>query len=67
MAQNLGYAELDPTADVAGPDPADKIPMLSELACGGKIKREDIHTEGISKINLKDIEYANKLGFEINI
>jgi len=67
LAQSLGYAEFDPTADVEGHDAADKISILSELAFGGKIKREEIHTEGISNINLKDIEYANKLGFEIKL
>ena len=67
MAQSLGYAELDPTADVEGHDAADKISILSELAFGGKIKRDEIYSEGISKINLKDIEYANKLGFEIKL
>ena len=67
LAQNLGYAEFDPTADVEGHDAADKILILSELAFGGKIERDSIITEGISKINLKDIEYANKLGFEIKL
>ena len=67
LAQKLGYAEFDPTADVEGHDAADKILILSELAFGGKIERDSIITEGISKINLKDIEYANKLGFEIKL
>jgi len=67
LAQSLGYAEFDPTADVEGHDAADKISILSELAFGGKIIREEIHSEGISKINLKDIEYANILGFEIKL
>jgi len=67
LAQSLGYAEFDPTADVEGHDAADKISILSELAFGGEIKREEIHSEGISKINLKDIDYANKLGFEIKL
>ncbi len=67
LAQNLGYAEFDPTADVEGHDAADKILILSELAFGGEIERELINTEGISQINLKDIEYANKLGFEIKL
>ncbi len=67
LAQNLGYAEFDPTADVEGHDAADKISILSELAFGGKINRDSISTEGISQINLKDIEYANKLGFEIKL
>ena len=67
LAQNLGFAESDPTADVEGHDAADKISILSELAFGGKINRESITTGGISQINLKDIEYANKLGFEIKL
>jgi len=67
LAQSLGYAEFDPTADVEGHDAADKISILSELAFGGKINRDSINTDGISQINLKDIEYANKLGFEIKL
>ena len=67
LAQNLGYAELDPSADVEGQDAADKISILTELAFGGKINRNKIDTEGINKIDLKDIEYANKLGFEIKL
>ena len=67
LAQNLGYAEYDPTADVEGHDAADKISILSELAFGGGINRDSINTEGISQINIKDIEYANKLGFEIKL
>ena len=56
LAQKLGYAELDPSADVEGKDAADKISILSELAFGGKIDRNKIDTEGINKIDLKDIE-----------
>jgi len=67
LAQKLGYAELDPSADVEGQDAADKISILSELAFGGKIDRNKIDTEGINKIELKDIEYADKLGFEIKL
>ena len=67
LAQELGFAEFDPTADVEGYDAADKISIISELAFGGKINRNLISTEGISKINLKDIDYANKLGFEIKL
>ena len=67
LAKELGYAELNPTADVEGHDAADKISILTELAYGGKIKREHIQTEGINFINLKDIEYASKLGFEIKL
>ena len=67
LAQSLGYAEFDPTADVEGHDAADKISILSELAFGGEIDRDSINTNGISQIDLKDIEYANKLGFEIKL
>ena len=67
LAQELGYAELDPSADVKGHDAADKISILTELAYGGKIIREQIDTEGINNIDLKDIEYANKLGFQIKL
>ena len=67
LAQKLGYAEIDPSADVEGHDAADKISILTELAFGGKINREEIATEGINNIYLKDIEYANKLGFEIKL
>ena len=67
LAQKLGFAEFNPTADVEGHDAADKISILSELAFGGKINRSLINTEGINHINLKDIEYANKLGFEIKL
>ena len=67
LAQKLGFAELDPTADVEGHDAADKISILTELAFGGEINRDLISTEGINQINNKDIEYANKLGFEIKL
>ena len=67
LAQELGYAELDPRADVQGQDAADKISILTELAYGGKINRNEIDTRGIDKINLKDISYANKLGFAIKL
>ena len=67
LAQKLGYAELDPSADVKGQDAADKISILSELAFGGKINRNQIDTIGIDKIDLKDISYADKLGFEIKL
>lgn len=67
LAQKLGFAEYDPTADVEGHDAADKISILAELAFGGKINRDSISTGGINQINIKDIEYANKLGFEIKL
>ncbi|WP_017296480.1 homoserine dehydrogenase [Geminocystis herdmanii] len=66
-AQALGYAEADPTADVGGLDAADKIAILASLAFGGKVKREDVYCEGITKITSSDISYAEKLGFVIKL
>jgi homoserine dehydrogenase len=66
-AQQLGYAEADPTADIEGLDAADKIAILASLAFGGRIKREDVFCEGITKISAADISYADKLGFIIKL
>jgi len=66
-AQNLGYAEADPTADVDGLDAADKITILASLAYGGQIKLEDVPCEGIRQISAADIAYAEKLGFVIKL
>lgn len=66
-AQQLGYAEADPSADVDGLDAADKIAILASLAFGGRIKLEDIYCEGIGKVSAADIAYAEKLGFVIKL
>ncbi|NEP12568.1 MAG: homoserine dehydrogenase [Symploca sp. SIO2C1] len=66
-AQQLGYAEADPTADVDGLDAADKIAILASLAFGGRIKLQDIHCEGIRQVSSADIAYAEKLGFVIKL
>lgn len=66
-AQKLGYAEADPTADVDGLDAADKIAILASLAFGGRVKREDVYTEGIRRVSGADINYADKLGFVIKL
>jgi len=66
-AQDLGYAEADPTADVGGLDAADKIAILASLAFGGRIKREDVYTEGITQVDAADISYAQQLGFTIKL
>ncbi len=66
-AQDLGYAEADPTADVDGWDAADKIAILTSIAFAGRVKREQIHCEGIRQITATDINYAEKLGFEIKL
>ncbi|MEA5463292.1 homoserine dehydrogenase [Leptothoe sp. PORK10 BA2] len=66
-AQALGYAEADPTADVDGLDAADKIVILASIAFGGKIRREDVFTEGIRNVSAADVDYAKTLGFVIKL
>jgi homoserine dehydrogenase len=66
-AQQLGYAEADPTADVDGLDAADKIAILASLGFGGRVKREDVYCEGIRQVSAADINYAEKLGFTIKL
>lgn len=60
-AQNLGYAERNPEADVEGYDACRKIAILSSLAWGKQVDFEDIPTEGITEITPVDIDYASKL------
>lgn len=66
-AQQLGYAEADPTADVDGLDAGDKIAILAALAFGGRIDLEQVHREGIRQVSAADINYAQKLGFVIKL
>ncbi|NLL92553.1 MAG: homoserine dehydrogenase [Clostridiales bacterium] len=66
-AQELGYAEKDPTADVEGYDACRKIAILSSLAYGLHVNFEDIYTEGITKITALDFKYASKLGLSIKL
>ncbi|NJN76822.1 MAG: homoserine dehydrogenase [Synechococcaceae cyanobacterium RL_1_2] len=67
VAQQLGYAEADPTADVGGGDAADKITILTSLAFGGRVNRSDVYCEGITQISAMDIDYAKQLGFVIKL
>lgn len=66
-AQQKGYAEADPTADVEGYDACRKIAILSSLAYERYFDFEDIYTEGITKITPEDMEYAAKLGRTIKL
>jgi homoserine dehydrogenase len=66
-AQQMGYAEADPTADVEGYDACRKIAILSSLAYGKFLNYEDIYTEGITKITPEDMEYARELGMNIKL
>ena len=64
-AQELGYAEADPTFDVEGIDAAHKLTILSSIAYGIPLQFENCFTEGISKITREDVEYAEELGYRI--
>ena len=66
-AQALGYAELDPSADVDGLDAADKITILAGLAFGGSIDRALVPTIGISSLQRRDIDHAKRLGYSIKL
>ena len=66
-AQQLGYAESDPTLDVNGMDSTHKIAILTFLAFGKMLKVKDIYTEGITNISHVDITYAEKMGLCIKL
>ena len=66
-AQEKGYAEKDPTADVEGHDAAQKITLLTSLAYGIDMPLEEVYTEGITQITQKDIQYARELGYVIKL
>ncbi len=64
-AQELGYAEADPTFDVEGIDAAHKLTLLASIAFGIPLQFDKVFTEGISKITAQDVKYAEELGFRI--
>jgi len=66
-AQELGYAEADPTFDVEGIDTAHKLSILAAMAFGSKIRFDEVFTEGISRITAADIEAASELGYRIKL
>ena len=66
-AQDKGYAEKDPTADIEGYDACRKIAILTSLVCGKQVDYQDIPTEGISHITATDIRYANAMGRAIKL
>jgi len=67
QAQELGYAEADPSADVDGNDAADKITILATLAFGEQVNRADVSCEGIRQVSVTDIQYAERLGFKVKL
>ena len=66
-AQDLGYAEKDPEADVEGHDSCRKIAILSSLAFGRQVNFEEIPTEGITRITEEDMKYASQMGYTIKL
>ena len=66
-AQDLGFAEADPTADVGGFDAMRKIRILSSLIYNAEIKEEEIFTFGISNVKKSDFDFAKKMGYSIRL
>jgi len=66
-AQEKGYAERNPEADVEGYDACRKIAILSSLVYGKNVNYENIYTEGITKITTNDFKYAKQLGYTIKL
>lgn len=66
-AQQLGYAEADPTSDVEGLDAARKMTILSTLGFRTNVSLEDVSTKGISAVSSEDIAYAKRLGYELKL
>ncbi len=66
-AQEKGYAEKDPTADVEGHDPCRKIAILTSLVCGQQVDYEDIYCEGITKLTPADFAYAKAMNRKIKL
>ncbi|MDG1387604.1 MAG: homoserine dehydrogenase [Halioglobus sp.] len=64
-AQELGYAEADPTFDVEGIDAAHKLVILASLAFGMPLQFSSVYTEGITRLTTQDVEYAEELGYRI--
>ncbi len=66
-AQELGYAEADPTGDVEGFDAAYKITTLATITFRKRVKLENVYREGITKIRAQDMQAANDLGYKIKL
>ena len=67
QAQELGYAEADPTFDVEGVDAAHKVTIMASIAFGIPVNFEGAYVEGISQLQQKDIAYAEELGYRIKL
>lgn len=66
-AQQLGYAEANPAADIEGIDSCRKIAILASLAYGEHVNPDKVHTEGITDIKLEDIRYADEMGYSVKL
>lgn len=66
-AQKLGFAEADPTYDIEGIDTAHKLAIALSLSYGKRVRLEEIHREGISRITGQDVEFARELGYKIKL
>jgi homoserine dehydrogenase len=66
-AQQLGFAEADPTFDIEGIDTSHKMAIVLSLAYGKKVQLKDIYLEGITKISSEDIAFAKELGYRIKL
>ena len=67
LAQQLGYAEKNPAADVDGVDACRKICILASLAFGKHVYPKEVYTEGISTITLEDVAYAQSAGYVVKL
>ena len=67
QAQELGYAEADPTFDIEGVDAAHKVTLMSAIAFGIPVQFDRAHVEGITKLQAADIVYAEQLGYRIKL
>ena len=67
QAQQLGYAEADPTLDVDGTDTAHKLAILAQLAFEANVRLDEIPRQGIDRLQLADLKYAGELGYAIKL
>lgn len=67
QAQNLGYAEPDPTSDIEGHDAMYKLSILSNISFGASVSTQEIYREGISNIDMEDVAFGRELGFALKL
>ena len=67
QAQDMGYAERNPEADVEGHDACRKIAILTSIVSGKTVRYEDIYTEGITKVSVEDMQYAKAMNMTIKL